>query len=280
MVNRDREPGWTGTIGLGCDPQEGSIFDVREGDNLRLKRWETTTGPLLHIAEITVFPQRLEASVTVDEKARDLITLTQIKQRNLEAIVQPTRLPPRKQRSSSLNSDAVIRFEGESPAGVIRKLALIGGLWVYVDVPVSEVGTVASLTLQTSPATKFVVAFFGDLAVTPANLISHVGADPLDERGDGYGPFDWHAKQLATLGFIQAYGGPGQAAGYDHNSGNDGSGYGTSPHNGAETTVTGCLRNTSGWSYRSTRPPFLRAFFYAPTNCVVSGRLLPAPLDV
>jgi hypothetical protein len=280
MLARDREPGWLGSIDLGTDPQEGSIFDIREGHNLRLKRWETTTGPLLHIAEVTVFPQRLEATVQVDEKARDILMITQIKQRNLEAIVQPNRLPARKLRSSNLVSDAVIRFEGESPAGVIRKLALIGGLWVYVDIPVSEVGTVASLTLQTSPATKFVVAFFGDLAVTPSDLISHVGADPLAERGDGFGPFDWHAAQIASLGFIQAYGGPGQAAGYDRNSSNDGSGYETSPFSGGSTTVTGCLRNTASWSYRSTRPPFLRAFFFAPDDCTISGRLLPAPLDV
>jgi hypothetical protein len=280
MVNRDKEPGWTGDVTLACDPQEGSIFEVREGQNLRLKRWATTTGPLLHIAEISVSPQRLEASLRVDERARDLLTVTQVKQRNLESRVQPNRLPPRKQRSSSLTSDAVIRFEGESPAGVIRKLALIGGLWVYVDVPVSEVGTVASLTLQTSPATRFVVAFFGDLSVTPSDLISHVGSDPLAERGDGFGPFDWHAAQLASLGFIQAYGGPGQAAGYDRNSSNDGSGYETSPFSGGSTTVTGCLRNTASWSYRSTRPPFLRAFFFAPDDCTISGRLLPAPLDV
>jgi hypothetical protein len=280
MLTRDREPGWVGSIDLGCDPQEGSIFDIREGHNLRLKRWETTTGPLLHIAEVTVFPQRLEATLQVDEKARDILMITQIKQRNLEAIVQPNRLPARRMRSSNLVSDAVVRFEGESPAGIIRKLALIGGLWVYVDIPVSEVGTVASLTLQTSPARKFVVAFFGDLAVTPADLIDYVGSDPLAERGDGFGPFDWHARQLATLGFIQAYGGPGQAAGYDQNVDHSGNGYETSPFNGGSTTVTGCLRNTAGWSYRSTRPPFLRAFFYAPNDCVISGRLLPAPLDV
>jgi hypothetical protein len=40
------------------------------------------------------------------------------------------------------------------------------------------------------------------------------------------------------------------------------------------------MRSTAGWSYRSTRPPFLRVAFWSPVTTTVKGRIWPAPLEV
>ena len=44
----------------------------------------------------------------------------------------------------------VTPFEGESPAGRLPRLPLYEGLWTVWPVPVSEVGLIAKLRMQTS----------------------------------------------------------------------------------------------------------------------------------
>lgn len=272
---RTSTPGWVGEIVLKVSPAEIPMWEIREGTNGTLKGW-TGRDVTLHVAKVhAVPPQGTDSgtvTLTVDEHARDLMTLGSILRRDKDAAKNPAMLPPRRMRRSQLRADSVVEFDGESSGGIIPRHALFGGLWTVIRVPVSQAGKVAQVLAQTTgPASPFVLAFFGD-AVTPADLVRYVGANPLAERGDGYGPFDWSADKLATLGFIEAIGGPGQAAGYDP-------GYQTSPHNGATTPVTGKLISTGSWTYRSARPPWLWVAEYSPTSCFISGRIYPAPLD-
>lgn len=270
-------PGWAGTITLSADPPECSRWDLVEGRQVQVRGLEGTT-QTLHVSGVTVRPPQSgddpgQVQLVVDEYARDLLTLGAILARDRESRDDPVRLPTRKNRKAGQTQDAVVAFDGESPAGVIRKTALIGGLWVYVDIPVSQAGTVAKVELTTSPATKFTVAFFGDMRVTPAQMIRLVGANPLAEREDGFGPYDRLHDEYPWLGFLQGIGGPGQAAGYDP-------GYEDSPYKPGESTpVTGKLKSTAGWEYQSTKPPFLRVFFWAPSACTIRGRVWPAPLE-
>lgn len=271
---RVNNPGWVGEIVLTADPQELSRFDVKEGSNGVLKGW-TGRDVTLHVAHVRVAPPSEQnpgtVTLTVDEKARDLVTLGAILRRDKDAARNPAMLPPRKQRRSQSRPDSVVEYDGESSGGIIPRHALYAGLWTVIRIPVSQAGKVAQVIAQTTPAAPFVLAFFGD-AVTPADLRALVGANPLAERGDGYGPFDWNADKLAVRGFIEALGGPGQPCGYSP-------GYLTSPHTGTATPLTGKLAATGTWSYQSAKPPWLWVAEYATTSTFISGRIYPAPMD-
>jgi hypothetical protein len=193
--------------------------------------------------------------------------------RNKESATNPARLPAPKLRHSRLQSDNVVEFDGESVGGKIPRIALYGGLWTVIRVPVSQVGTVAKIEMRTvSPASEFTVAFFG-APVTAAQLLAYVGANPLTARSDHFGPYDWAYDQLVALGFQEAIGGPGQAAGYDP-------GYQTSPVTGGTTPLTGRLISTGSWTYQSVRPPWLWIALWAKTSCFISGRIYPQPVTL
>ena len=270
---RSANPGWVGEVVLRADPAELSKWDIREGSNGTIKGW-AGRDVLVHVASVKGDPPKGDStgSVTllVDERARDLMTLSSILRRDRDAARNPAMLPPRKQRRSQLRADSVVEYDGESSGGIVPKHALYGGLWTVIRIPVSQAGKVAKVTYQTTgPASPFVLAFFGD-AVRPADLVKYVG-NPL-AIGSDYGPFDLHADQLATLGFIEAIGGPGMACGYDP-------GYQTSPHTGRTTPVTGKLISSGSWTYQSARPPWLWVAEYSPNSCFISGRIFPAPVD-
>jgi hypothetical protein len=270
-------PGLVGTIALPVDPPECSRWDLTEGIRVTVQgiRGGNKT---LHVCGVEVRPPQSatdtgSVTLTVDEYARDLLTVAAIRARDAETREDPVRLPARKLRRSKVTADSVVPFDGESCGGVIRKTALIAGLWVYLDVPVSQSGRVAKVILTTVPASKFSVAFFGDVTVTPEQMIKYVGSNPLAERKSGLGPYDSLAEDYPGLGFIQGIGGPGQAAGYD-------AGYEDSPYNpGTSTDLTGHLHSTAAWEYASSRPPFIRVYFWAKTSCTISGRIWPAPMD-
>lgn len=271
---RTSTPGWVGTVTLRADPEDIARWDIKEGSNGIIRGW-AGADVAVHVSGVRVEPPSEgndtgTVTLTVDEKARDLVTLGAILRRDRDAARNPAMLPPRKQRRSQSRPDSVVEYDGESSGGIIPKHALYGGLWTVVRIPVSQAGKVAQVDAKTSPATRFCLAFFGD-AVTPADLKALVG-NPLTERGDGYGPFDKNADKLADRGFIQALGGPGQACGYYP-------GYETSPHTGLATPLTGRVLATGAWTYQSAKPPWLWVAEYAVASTFISGRIYPAPLD-
>lgn len=271
-------PVWVGEIVLHVDPPEMSRWEIREGSNGTVKGWTGRDVPV-HVAKVVAAPpvdggSAGTVTLTVDEKARDLITLGAILRRDRDASRNPAMLPPRKQRRSQSRPDSVVEFDSESSGGIIPRFALFGGLWSVIRIPVSQAGKVAKVEATTTgPAARFTMACFGD-AVTPADLTKWVGSAPLTARDDGLGPYDVHADQLATLGFVEAFGGPGQACGYHP-------GYETSPHNAGASPypVTGKFVSAGAWSYQSIRPPWLWIAFWAASSCFVSGRIYPAPID-
>jgi hypothetical protein len=269
---RTPTPGWVGEIVLTADPIEGSRLDIREGQNIRVLG-HLATDVVLHIAQVSVQDDR-SVRLTVDEHYRDLVTLAGILSRDKESATDPARMPARKYRRRFREN--VVDFDGESPAGVVPDFALFGGLWSVIHIPVSQTGQVASIRLQThGPMAKFSVAFFGD-SVTAAQMVSLVG-NPLIAHGN-YGPYDHHRPDLELLGFINAIGGPGQAAGYSQDTDTGaGSGYETSPYTGSSTLLTGWLVDTASWAYTSVRPPWLWLAFYSDRSTRIRGRLLPAP---
>jgi len=107
------------------------------------------------------------------------------------------------------------------------------------------------------------MAFFAG-PVTPAHLVNLVG-DPLS--GDNpFGRTEAAADALDDLGLIEAFGGPGSAAGYW--PGQEGSG-----------TLTGRLKDTGGFTYNSVKGGWVWVAEWSPTSCFISGRVYPSPVQ-
>lgn len=273
-TRRDGEayPGWVGTVQCRVDPQEGSRWLIREADVLRVQSFQGATVDL-HIAQVRSAPSQGPGTVdlTVDELARDAPTVAAIIRQDEDSKDDPLRLPGRRARRSQVTPDSVEPFDGESSAGVIPRIPLFAGLWTVQAIPLSAAGKIARVTLQTSPACAFYVALFGD-SVTASQLARYVG-NPTATDGYGRGPYQPHQDTLEALGFIDAVGGPAQAAGYSP-------GQQTSPWDGETSSpLTGKLDTAAPISYRSVRPPWIWVAFYAASSCYVSGRILPGPLE-
>jgi hypothetical protein len=265
-------PGWVGTVRLRVDPNEGSRWGIREADVLRVRSFQGGDKDL-HIAQVQASPTSGpgEVALTVDELARDLPTVAAILRQDEDSKDDPLRLPGRRARRSQVNPDAVEPFDGESSAGRLPRIPLFGELWTVQAIPLSAAGKIARITLQTTPACAFYVAFFGD-RVTASQLVRYVG-DPTSTDGYGRGPYQANQDTLAQLGFIDAVGGPAQGAGYSP-------GQETSPWDGSSSSpLTGRLDSQAPISYRSVRPPWIWVAFYAADSCYISGTILPGPLE-
>lgn len=265
-------PGWVGTVVLRTDPQEGSRWSIREADVLRLRYFQGGDVDL-HIGQAQGKPTEGPGSVTltVDELARDLPTIAAIIRQDEDSKDDPLRLPGRRARRTQVTPDAVEPFDGESSAGRLPRIPLFAGLWTVQAIPLSAAGKIARITLQTHPATTFYVAFFGD-QVTASQLVKYVG-DPTSTDAYGRGPYQPNQDTLAELGFIDAVGGPAQAAGYSP-------GQQTSPWDQSSASpVTGKLDSQAPINYRSVRPPWIWVCFYADESCYIDGRILPGPIE-
>lgn len=258
---RGKAPGLTGQIILLSDPREGSRFLIQPGQNIQVLGYGGAN-PLLHIATVTRDWTTLAVTLSVDENAHDAMTLASIQARILAAAPDPGRRPGPMTRASQLAPNIAVPYDGESNAGIIPRHALFGGLWTVIRVPVSQVGVIAQIDVSTdSPAAPFVLALFG-APITPAHLVSLVG-DPLT----GTNPFartGAAATALDNLGLIEAFGGPGSAAGYW-------------PGQQSTDPLTGRYLDTAGVSYISTLPPWVWVAEYSPTSTFISGRVYPAP---
>jgi len=93
MILRDRDPGWFGNIQLQIDPEEGSRLLIKAGDNIRIRYFNGTgrDGLIFHVAECVTKPEDGIVSLKVDSKARDLLTLSEIEERNRDSRT-PSRL--------------------------------------------------------------------------------------------------------------------------------------------------------------------------------------------
>lgn len=265
QMARDYPVGWVGTITLRADPNEGSIFDIREGENIKLQSFAGTgdTGVLLHIASVQVSPADLSVSLTVDQKARDLITIASILERNKENSANPARMKPGRVRRAKITPDHVVEFDGESAGGIVPRFALFANLWSVIRIPISQNGRIAGIDLRTStPTSKWAMAMFG-APVTPANLLAWVG-NPLTNAA----PWSANVDTLEGNGWVEGWGSSNDACGY----------YPLAQSQGG--SITGRFRDDGTLQYLSIRPPWVWLAFYAPNSCFVQGRFLPAPLDM
>ena len=253
IVDRESEPGLTGRIVLTQDPRENSRMLIPPGDKITLVGYEGADR-VLHITAVERDWQTGTVTLDVDEKSRDAMTVAQIRTRDKEARRDPARRPGNPNRRSRLDVDQVVPFDGESGAGVIPKLALYGGLWTVIRIPVSETGRVAKMHLEAG--SPFAIAFFG-APITPAHLVSYVG-NPLASDA----PFEPHERELDAHWFIEGFGQKGQRCGY---------------YPGAEdrsTPFTG-VEEQGGFEYTSSRAPWVWVAMFAASSCFLEGNIYP-----
>lgn len=80
IVQREREPGWVGTITLNSDPEERSRWQIRAGDCIHLLWFRNNPCTVFHIAEAEHDYANGSVTLKVDSRARDLLTVEQVQQ--------------------------------------------------------------------------------------------------------------------------------------------------------------------------------------------------------
>lgn len=257
LLARDMNPGWVGTITLTLDPEEGSRFEVLEGQNLAVRYWRGNTTLLLHVAAVDQSEER--TTLTVDTNARDYPTLDAIRARERDA-VDPARAYISPKGRSRLPQD-MPTFDSEAGGGLVPRHALFGDLWTVIRIPVAHYGRIVRTDFQTSSATPFALAIF-DRPITAAALLGLVG-NPLTATSN-----PWNDEALDAAGLLMAWGWAKQPAGYWPGSYSDPDGEGATP-------PTGRLVDDASVEYASTQPPWLWVAEIAADSCYIEGRFYP-----
>lgn len=121
-LKNNEDPGWYGTLTLKVDPEEGSRFRIRAGQNLLYKhfRGSGAAGVKLHIAQVEIDVDNLEARLTVDTKMRDLLTLGQLIERRAENNMDATKML-RAGVQSGITTDERAPWDNYAGAGFMPK---------------------------------------------------------------------------------------------------------------------------------------------------------------
>lgn len=196
-MRRANGPNWRGTITLTSDMLEGehtfgdpgtalSRLDIKAGQNIRVKRFGTNTGMLMHIASVQVSGldgDSPSVTLAVDTQARDAITLAEMLERDKAARLDPARRWLNQHRRSAMPSDALVGWDYEAGAGVVRATDLTGGAWNVRPIVGGQAGEIQRVDLTTNPPTEFIMAVFAR-PVRPGDLQQRVG-DPFADVGEG-----------------------------------------------------------------------------------------------
>lgn len=193
-MNRAGGANWRGTITLTSDVLEGdhtfgepgtamSRLDLTAGMNIRVKRFGSPSGMLMHVASVQgsgLDGDTPQVELAVDTQFRDAITLAEMLERDKAARADPARRWMNQQRRSTIPSDAMIGWDREAGAGFVRRTPLTGGQWNVVGVIGAQAGEVQRIELTTvnSPA-EFICAVFAR-PVRPGQLQQRIGDPFLD----------------------------------------------------------------------------------------------------
>lgn len=257
-MKRNLDPGYIGTITLATDPEYGSRFNMRAGQNLLYKDYRGRD-ELFHIAGVEVDAQNLTVTLTVDTKARDMNALATVMER--ERTIAEWPLQPHRMNSKSKQIKDGPIWDCESSAGFIPRFRVLGQTWNVVRIPVGDLGTVVKTEFKTTgPASAFSVAFF-DKAVTAAQL------NAVSTLGPGADP-DYYEDFPDGMGLLIAWGAKDQMAGFYPRAESDGTDDDPVP-------VTGDMVEVSDWNYWCAEPPWLYVAVWPENTCYIEGRIYP-----
>lgn len=251
-------PPWFGTITLTSDVLQydgvtaRSRFDIREGGWIRVHNLDGGSGNYrdFYIAGVDVSPEAGAVTLTVSEKAWDLLDLSTRIERDREARKDPARsFYSLRNRAMRPFRDAV-GWDSESGAGIIAKQDVVGSQWNMIRMVGSQSGSIASLRAVMSDDTGYCMAVFGG-SVAGTALDALIPA-PLGTVAGDY-PSHWqhpdNLDQLESWGFVEAWGSNGEAAGYFPGAQSIGA--------GSAGSATGVTEDAGSWTFASLDAPFL-----------------------
>jgi hypothetical protein len=244
---------WTGDITLKIDPQEGSRFEMKAGQNVL---WKTLSGNiLLHIAQADQDIPNLTTKLTVDEGGRDLLTLSQVRARDrdtFDPVGRQKTVYYAQRKEAQVQQNPV--FDCENGAGVIPYQGIFSRLWNVERIPFAFAGTIVRTTLNNIGAAEMAMGVFdGRDGFRPTHDYLRSFGEPTDP--------DYWINLPDTLGLIVAWGGNGQMMGY---------------YPKLQSTVgapkTGAFTDNASWYYECKYPPWLWVAIWCESTTYLSGQ--------
>lgn len=254
--------GWKGTLSLKSDPQEGSRFEIRAGQNILLRKYRGSD-ELLHIAKASQDLPSLTTHLTVDTRARDLPTLAAQHQRDAEALQDPGSKFRTFRNQSYQKEDRWPIWDSESGCGIVPIHYTDAKTWNVLRIPFGKYGEIVAVDFSCSPATEFSLGVF-NRPIFP-NVMAMNGS-PLDDD-----PF-WDKMDQYNL--VMAWGQGGQLG-----VGQTGMcGHSPIPSSGdlrSDPPLTGRLLDKSSWTYASDFPPWMYVAIWTTEQTIIEGRFYP-----
>lgn len=258
ILDREGTVGAAGTVTVSTDPHEAgaSRLHVGVGDNLEIIGHRGST--VVQVSQVSHGP--ITSTFTVDEFARDALSVEAILERNRDARKNPANRPGVTD-NRQLDRSHVTEFESESKAGVIPRVAVNGnsGLWTVLPIYVGQTG-VAQVSVEARwPKAEFVMAVFGR-PIRPNTLANLVG-DPLASK-DGW--YDMEERLREKHGMLEVFGRPDEPGGYFPRTKSEGG------------ALKGVLRDFQGINYYSHVGGYVWIALFTSRSTFVEGRLFPA----
>jgi peptidoglycan hydrolase-like protein with peptidoglycan-binding domain len=250
LKRAEQNPGYYGTITLKSDPEEGSRFDIRAGENLVYKGyrgWDVR----FHVSGVSTDMESGTVTLTVDNKNRDYLTIANLIQRNRETN-EVGGIRTRRASMAMATEDRIAVWDCASGAGQIPRHGIYSGLWNVIRVPMGGFGEVIQTDIRVDNPSPFAAAIF-DRPVT-ANFLASLG-EPSDS--------DFWKNFPENRGLIISWGGENNMAGYYPGRQSD------------QDPVTGVLIDRASWVYWTSEPPWVWVALWCPVTNFIRGRMYP-----
>lgn len=263
-IYRDSIPSWTGTVSISVDPMVfhetpinlKSRYEIMAGINFRL--WMRNSWQLFHVSSVKVSLETGMVTMTVDQRARDLQTLTAMHDRDLD-LHDPTRRAGYNDRASKVSEDRIVPWDCEGGAGRVPLQVTQAKLWNVTRIPAGELGQIvrSEFEIRTgSTYCQYAVGIFRK-PVTHAALRAYGTPDDT-----GY----WQ-KLGEDTGCIQAWGG------VNPNGVEIFAGYGPDVQTDEGAELTGKLKDDAAYYFESGKPPWLWVAIWTRVATKISGQL-------
>ena len=267
LLSRWYNDGWLGSITLTSDPEEGSRFEIRAGENILMKDFHGSD-VLFHVVEVSHDFTNLTTSLTVDTESRDRMDVVAIHKRMSEARESP-HAKLNLGRRSKQTEDRIAVWDCESGAGYIEDLPLQAGYFTMWPILAGEVGQVVRSEFWRLPyagsLTTWPLEFEVQIFDREINLwdLHNIGIPPDDDSYWEDERLEWLYDQGLLIGW--------QGCGYWPNAKDD-----EPPEGYDEMPKTGFFRDDASWYYMCRTPPFLWIVASTQESGVFGGRLYPS----
>lgn len=257
-----------GTMTLTSDPAEMSRLDIRPGMTGKVCHLFGTglAGTKVYVSSVQIdwADPRLPVTLAWSTNPRHYIDLATIKARQMEARRDPAAHWRHQLRRSTIVSD-VDGWEGESGAGIVRRIELKGGRWNVFPMVAAARGQVGDFRLDIDPGCPFYLILFGD-RIGPGRIWKRIGNPNVwHDKDKEESKFDHHSEWLRDQLAIEWWGRPDQRPGYFPKEQTTANGK-PSGH-----PANGRFRDEGMWEF-FTRKGFLYVAVYPMNDGVMTGR--------